>query len=335
MAGATSAPTISLKERPVNASGGEDKLSKWLAFSLFFHGGLIALLFVMPFLPSRKAPNYPIYTVDLVGGERIGATNFGTELPAGPKVPPRKTAPDVPAPVRETQPEVKKEKVEKKEVEKKAPQKPEKKEVAEKAKPVAKPVMAEPKPAEKEAAKPATKDIAKKETAKKEQTAKSTAADTEESSADSVRERLIQSAVERAKNRTETTQKTASTKGEVISSGAGEGEGAAALGPGGRGGGVVKGMDFIVYQNRMLSTIKENWAWVGQKTNLRVVVRFGIKDNGEIASLKIVQASGDPSYDESVLRAVKKSSPLPAPPESVRKDFADVELTFRPKDLGA
>ena len=94
-------------------------------------------------------------------------------------------------------------------------------------------------------------------------------------------------------------------------------------------------MEFIIYQNRMLSSIKDNWTWVGQKTNLKVVVHFSIKDNGEISGLKIVQPSGDPSYDESVLRAVKKSSPLPPPPDSSRKDFADVELTFRPKDLGA
>ncbi len=121
-----------------------------------------------------------------------------------------------------------------------------------------------------------------------------------------------------------------------MSAGSGEGEGAAGLGPGGRGGpGVVKGMDFLIYQNRMLGTIKDNWAWVGQRSNLKVVVHFGIKDTGEIVGLKIVQPSGDPSYDESVLRAVKKSSPLPAPPESYRKDFADVELTFRPRDLGA
>ena len=121
-----------------------------------------------------------------------------------------------------------------------------------------------------------------------------------------------------------------------MSAGAGEGEGAAALGAGGRGGpGIVKGMDFVIYQNRMLGTIKDNWAWVGQRSNLRVVVHFSIKDNGEIAGLKIVQPSGDPSYDESVLRAVKKSSPLPAPPENYRKDFAEVELTFRPRDLGA
>jgi colicin import membrane protein len=145
---------------------------------------------------------------------------------------------------------------------------------------------------------------------------------------------LIQSAVDRAKTRTEAIQK--SPKGEAVSAGTGEGDGAAAIGSGGVGGpGTVKGMDFIIYQNRLLATIKENWAWVGQRSNLRVVVHFGVRETGEIVGLKIVQPSGDPSYDESVLRAVKKSSPLPAPPENYRKDFADVELTFRPRDLGA
>ena len=35
-----------------------------------------------------------------------------------------------------------------------------------------------------------------------------------------------------------------------------------------------------------------------------------------------------------MLRAVRKSSPLPPPPEDVRKDFSEVELAFRPEDLG-
>jgi colicin import membrane protein len=313
MAGGSSAPTISLRERSFRMSGPEEKLSKWVVFSLFMHGGLIAILFIMPWLPSRKAPTYPIYTVDLVGGEKIGGTNFGTELPkpASKPNPQKNQAETAPAPAKE-KPEPKKEKVEKKTV-------------TEKTK--AAPVLPENKLA--------MKELTKKEPPKKEErgdTANDTAS--EESAADRVRERLIQSAVERAKNRTEGSSKSGG-RGEVISSGPGEGEGAAALGPGGRGGGVVKGMDFIVYQNRMLSTIKDNWAWVGQKSNLRVVVHFNIKDTGEIVGLRIVQPSGDPSYDESVLRAVKKSSPLPAPPETVRQDFAEVELSFRPKDLGA
>lgn len=310
MAADSSSTTISLRERSFRIGASGEKLSRWLVFSLVAHAALITALFIMPFLGSRKASEVKVYTVDLVGGEKIGGTNFGTELPAPAKTPPpkEKAKAEHAAPVKETKPEPKKEKVEKKEA-------------AEKTKAAEKIVIPEKKTPLKE---PTKKEVASAKTAE-------TAA--EESAADRVRERLIQSAVERAKNRSEMPEKT--SKGETISSGTGEGEGAAALGVGGRGGGVVKGMDFIVYQNRMLSTIKDNWAWVGGKSNLRVVVRFNIKDNGEIAGLKIIQPSGDPSYDESVLRAVRKSSPLPAPPESVRKDFAEVEISFRPKDLGA
>ena len=306
MAGRQSTQTISSRERSLPVVDYEDKLSKWLFFSLLLHGALILALFVVPFLPSGDRPSYPVYTVDLVGGEKIGRNNLGTELMplSGPKAAPKKTAEEIPPPpAQETKQETKKEK---------------------------------PKPVEKEA--PPEEKVALKEAIKKEpkkEPTKDTRSEskTEESALDRVRERLIQSAVDRAKSRTEGNQQP--SKGDVISSGSGEGEGASALGQDGRGGGVVKGMEFIIYQNRMLSSIKDNWAWVGQKSNLKVVVHFSIKDNGEITGLKIVQPSGDPSYDESVLRAVKKSSPLPPPPESSRKDFADVELTFRPKDLGA
>lgn len=311
-------PTISLRERSFSDSGSEERLPKWFVFSLIAHLVLIAVIFLSPMLPSREPPPPVVTVVDLVGGEKIGAPNLGTELPAVTKQP-VKTRQELPAP--EPKREAKKEppaieeKVKVKSIERKPPVE-EKPAVKEKIK--TEPVKTES-PVKKEVkqAKPA-KDEAKSETA----------------SADAVRERLIQSAVDRAKSRTETAQKL--SKGETLSAGSGEGEGAAGLGTGGRGGpGIVKGIDFIIYQNRMLATIKENWAWVGQRSNLRVVVQFGIRENGDIVGLKIVQPSGDPSYDESVLRALKKSSPLPAPPENYRKDFADVELTFRPRDLGA
>jgi colicin import membrane protein len=308
MPGHNSAQTMGARERPlVLAHHHEEKLSKWLVVSLFLHGALILSLFVVPFVPSDSRPSYPVYTVDLVGGERIGASNLGTELVASsaPKsAAVKKPVEETPPPVQETKQETKKETP--KTVEKEAP-------AQEKA------ILKEAPP----------KNLAKKEPAKDTKSESKT----EEAALDRVRENLIQSAVDRLKNRTDAASKP--SKGEEISSGTGEGEGAAALGPGGRGGGVVKGMEFIIYQNRMLNSIKDNWAWVGQKSNLKVVVHFSIKENGEISGLKIVQPSGDPSYDESVLRAVKKSSPLPPPPESSRKDFADVELTFRPKDLGA
>jgi colicin import membrane protein len=307
MPGPNSAQTIGARERPLVLAHHEEKLSKWLVVSLFLHGALILSLFVVPFLPPDSRPSYPVYTVDLVGGEKIGASNLGTELVASPApkaAAVKKPVEETPAPVQETKQETKKEAP--KTVEKAAP-------AQEKA------ILKEAPP----------KNLAKKEPAKEIKSE----AKTEEAALDRVRENLIQSAVDRLKSRTDAAPKP--SKGEAIGSGTGEGEGAAALGPGGRGGGVVKGMEFIIYQNQMLNSIKDNWAWVGQKSNLKVVVHFSIKENGEISGLKIVQSSGDQSYDDSVLRAVKKSSPLPPPPESSRKDFADVELTFRPKDLGA
>jgi TonB family protein len=84
----------------------------------------------------------------------------------------------------------------------------------------------------------------------------------------------------------------------------------------------------------MRSVIRERWTWVGKRSDLEVKVRFGIQENGEIVGLKVVQRSGDGSYDDSVVRALRRASPLPPPPESYRKDFMDVELTFQPKDLG-
>ena len=310
-------PTISLRERSFGVDA-EERLPKWFVFSLVVHLALIAAIFLSPMLPSSEPPPPVVTVVDLVGGERIGAPNLGTELPVATKEPVKsRQEPAAPEPKREAkkEPSAIEEKVKVKPIEKKLPSE---EKFAGKDKVKTEPVKTESSvKKETKEANPA-KDDAKNETA----------------SADTVRERLIQSAVDRAKTRTEAAQK--ASKGETLSAGSGEGEGAAALGAGGRGGpGIVKGLDFIIYQNRMLATIKENWAWVGQRSNLRVVVQFGIKENGDIVGLKIVQPSGDPSYDESVLRALKKSSPLPAPPENYRKDFADVELTFRPRDLGA
>ncbi len=303
MAEVTSSPTISLRERTLALINAEEQLPKWLTVSLALHALLIAFMFAVSFMPSSRAPAPPVYVVDLIGGEKIGRTNFGTEIAPALKRPAKRSELEEPA-LPET-----------------------KKEILETAR------MLEKKPPAEE--KLALKEKVSKDPAKSELTKESKSEAKSEPSVDNVRERLIQAAAERAKGRTESAQKVL-TKGETPSAGAGEGDGAAALGVGGRGGpGVLKGMDFVIYQNRMLSTIKDNWAWVGQRTNLKVVVQFGIKDNGEITGLKVVQPSGDATYDESVLRAVKKSSPLPAPPNAYRKDFADVELTFRPRDLGA
>lgn len=300
-----------------SASEREEKLSRWVFLSCVVHALLIASLFIIPYLPAHSGRDYPVYTVDLVGGEKLGGTTLGTELKSTPpKEKPKITKPEPPPPVAEI---------------KKEPKKEVKKEVKKEPKI---PVEKKPPPEEKEVFKePAKKEPAKKEIEKKEPV-KETKSEPkrEEGLPDDVREKLIQAALNRVRNRAESAQK--KEKAETMTTGPAEGEGSAALGPGGRGGGIVKGIEFLIYRNRMLHLIRERWAWVGKRVELEVTVRFGIQNNGEIVGLKILQASGDPSFDDSVLRAVRKSSPLPPPPENYRTDFMDVVLTFRPKDLG-
>jgi len=278
---------------PLQASG--ERLWRWVSVSGALHFAFIVTLFLMPHIPSRRGPSYPVYTVDLVGGERLGGANLGSTV--GPP--------------------------------------PQAKKVAEKAKSEPQPQV---KAAKKEKAKPAEKSSQMQETIALKKSKKETkkeikkAAEAEPGLPGQVREKLIQSALERVRERAESGQK--KQKGEGITSGPAEGEGAAAIGAGGRGGGIIKGVEFIVYYNQMRRLIREKWTWVGKRSDLEVKVGFSIRENGEIVGLKILQGSRDPSYDDSVVRAVRGANPLPPPPESYRKDFMDVELTFRPKDLG-
>lgn len=295
------------------------RLSRWLVGSLVFHALLILGVFFSPIAPEQDARKFPVYSVDLVGGEKLGGGTPSVDLSPAPKrIAPRLDTDSA-------KPEAKPKLVAKLETAKTE------KALKEPAAKVEKRKRVDSEPVARDA-------VALKAAKTKEPAAKEPARDAkveggaESGALDNVRERLMQAAVERAKGRNESAQR--SSKGDGGSGGPGEGEGAAALGKGGRGGGTVRGMEYLIYQNRMFETIKGNWAWAG-RGNLKVEVHFSVKENGEIAGLKVVQSSGDASYDESVLRALKKSSPLPPPPENHRKDFAHVELTFRPQDLGA
>lgn len=95
-------------------------------------------------------------------------------------------------------------------------------------------------------------------------------------------------------------------------------------------------MPFADYLHYVRKTVTANWAWQGKKGDLPgpVAVRFGITENGEVEKLRITKFSGTVSYDESVLRAVKKSAPFkPVPksamPKHMADQFSDMELTFK------
>ena len=302
-------------EHESHGAATEERLPRWVLVSLFVHIALIIALVLAPFGSSGRREPPSSYVVDLVGGETIGGRNLGTRIEPETKTKPRVVEPPPPP-------------VAKKETKAEKPPKPEKVEKAEKvkAKPKEEVVLAK------------KQEEQKKETAQKPSKETKEAASTDEYSLEKVRERVMQAAIERARSRAATSQTSPSSasKSEPLSAGSGEGVGAQSLGKGGVGGeGILKSVEFISYQNQLVNTIKANWAWAGRRSDLKVVVQFGIKENGEMVGLRVTQRSGDPTYDESVIRAIKRSSPFSPPPESHRKDFADVEMTFRPSDFGA
>jgi colicin import membrane protein len=73
-------------------------------------------------------------------------------------------------------------------------------------------------------------------------------------------------------------------------------------------------------------------AWVlapGFRTQpLSTEVRVRLSAAGEVLGTRVVRRSGNPWYDESVERAIRKASPLPRPPEA-----DDWLFVFRPQDV--
>src|ERR1051325_5988035 len=80
---------FALPDRSVFSFGSDERFFRWLIYSLLLHAALIAAFFLFPLLPKKNAPEYPVYTVDLVCGERIGRPNLGTN-PA-PAAEPKRT----------------------------------------------------------------------------------------------------------------------------------------------------------------------------------------------------------------------------------------------------
>ncbi len=122
--------------------------------------------------------------------------------------------------------------------------------------------------------------------------------------------------------------------GGGVAGGIGTGSGAGGGGTGPGGAGQLRSAEFVAYYDGMIGRIRSAWVWTGRAANLEVTVRFSIHPDGRIGGVRVARASGDTSYDASVLSALTGVGQLPPPPLRHVNEFADVELTFRPADLG-
>ncbi len=100
---------------------------------------------------------------------------------------------------------------------------------------------------------------------------------------------------------------------------------------GGNGGGdTLRGLPFILYTQQVKQRVKQSWIVAEHKSGLTAVVRFGILASGDVVGVALAERSGDSVFDESAMRAVRKASPLPPPPEAYRNEFTrqKVEVVF-------
>jgi TonB family protein len=120
--------------------------------------------------------------------------------------------------------------------------------------------------------------------------------------------------------------------GSVETAGSGYG-----IGPGTGSAGVLKSPEFVMYYRAVQERIKKNWSFWGGNNSLTATVYFAIGSDGQLtAAPRVTQSSRDNAYDESVLRAIQRAAPFPAPPEECRELFGrGVEATFKLGDLNS
>jgi TonB family protein len=107
--------------------------------------------------------------------------------------------------------------------------------------------------------------------------------------------------------------------------GIGSGEGSA---------GILKDPDFLLYYKAVQDQIKKAWTFTGGSNDLTASVNFAIGPDGALLGLKIGTSSNDGAFDDSVIRAIRRAAPFPAPPEKFRDDFSSgIEARFKLGEL--
>jgi colicin import membrane protein len=190
--------------------------------------------------------------------------------------------------------------------------------------------------------KPKIKTSLKKETFKSNQAIKNALNRIEKQVEETKPVDPLASALDRIKSKVE---KAESETGKGLSRESGTGKSPGTSGAGGSGGGTggtggtggfgIQPIDF--YRSLIPNHIENNWVFneqlVGGRTDLVSVIVIKIMPNGEITDIWFEKKSGNGYFDDSVYKAVKKSSPLPPLPREYTRPYYELGLIFTPKGL--
>ena len=84
------------------------------------------------------------------------------------------------------------------------------------------------------------------------------------------------------------------------------------------------------YLDLIVGRISANWTRPMVGGDIKDArVHFRIEKDGTVKNLSLRQSSGDESFDQSALRAVEASSPLPPLPKGYKRDFLGINLVVK------
>lgn len=106
----------------------------------------------------------------------------------------------------------------------------------------------------------------------------------------------------------------------------------------GVGEGTVEGLSLSLYKLQVENRIKSNWVYPYAllnpgKRNLEAIVILLVKKDGKIVRFWFKKRSNDAIFDSSVIKAIKKSNPLPPFPEGYKKSYEKIEVRFNLSEL--
>ena len=85
------------------------------------------------------------------------------------------------------------------------------------------------------------------------------------------------------------------------------------------------------YAELVRQRIAQNWRTSGLDSRSQsspAIVTFTIMRDGSIRSPQVSQSSGNPNIDDTALRAVYDSNPMPALPPQITESYISAQFTF-------
>ena len=93
-----------------------------------------------------------------------------------------------------------------------------------------------------------------------------------------------------------------------------------------------KEIEYSAYYDQVERAVRENWIppqhMNFEEASAMTVVSLTLLPDGRVLKSYIEETSGDPQFDQSVMRAILKSTPFPPPPIGLKQQGFDLGLRF-------